>query len=86
MTVTRVLKEGVLYQEGSVIIIAFFVDHAAFIDAAFGFRLDYHRHFVIISGHTRYCDNLIKYAKDMEDLIHEVAKAKYEVTKKIGFG
>lgn len=82
MTITHVIKEGVIYQEGGVTITAFFVDHADFIDSAFGFRLDYQGHSVVISGDTRYCDNLIKYAKDVDVLIHEVAIAKYEVAQK----
>lgn len=82
MTVTHIIKEGKIYDEGGVTITAFFVDHADFIDSAFGFRLDYDGHSVVISGDTRYNENLIKYAKNSDVLIHEVAIAKYEVAQK----
>ena len=82
MTTTHVLKEGVVYEQAGVTITAFFVDHADFIDSAFGFRLDYQGHSVVISGDTRYSDNLIKHAKNVDVLIHEVAIARKEVVEK----
>jgi ribonuclease Z len=82
MAVTHILKEGVVYNDSGVIITAFFVDHADFIDSAFGFRLDYQGRSVVISGDTRYSDNLIKHAKNVDVLIHEVAIAKNEVIEK----
>ena len=82
MAVTHILKEGVVYNDSGVIITAFFVDHADFIDSAFGFRLDYQGHSVVISGDTRYSDNLIKHAKNVDVLIHEVAIARNEVIEK----
>jgi len=82
MTVTHVIGEGKIYDEGGVTITAFFVDHADFIDSAFGFRLDYEGHSVVISGDTRYNENLIKYATNCDVLIHEVAIAKYDVAQK----
>jgi ribonuclease Z len=81
MTITHIVKEGKIYEEGGVTITAFFVDHADFIDSAFGFRLDYQGHSVVISGDTRYSENLIKYAKNVDVLIHEVAISKYEVSQ-----
>jgi ribonuclease Z len=82
MVLTHTVKEGVMYDQGGIKVTAFFVDHADFIDSAFGYRLDYGGHSVVISGDTRYNENLIKYAKGVDVLIHEVAVAKDELTKK----
>jgi ribonuclease Z len=82
MVLTHTVKEGVMYDQGGIKVTAFFVDHADFIDSAFGYRLDYGGHSVVISGDTRYNENLIKYAKGVDVLIHEVAVAKDELIKK----
>jgi ribonuclease Z len=82
MVLTHTVKEGIAYDQGGVKVTAFFVDHTDFIDSAFGYRLDYGGHSVVISGDTRYNENLIKYAKGVDVLIHEVAVAKDELIKK----
>jgi ribonuclease Z len=82
MVLTHTVKEGVVYDQGGVKVTAFFVDHADFIDSAFGYRLDYGGHSVVISGDTRYNENLIKYTQDVDVLIHEVAVAKDELIQK----
>jgi ribonuclease Z len=82
MVLAHTVKEGVMYDQGGIKVTAFFVDHADFIDSAFGYRLDYGGHSVVISGDTRYNENLIKYAKGVDVLIHEVAVAKDELIKK----
>jgi ribonuclease Z len=82
MVVSRIVNEGIIYDEGGVTITAFFVDHADFIDSAFGFRLDYQGHSVVISGDTRFNNNLIQHAKHADVLIHEVAIIQYEVSQK----
>jgi ribonuclease Z len=51
----------------------FTVPHAEFIDSALGFRIEYAGHAVILSGDTRYSENLIRYAKGADVIIHEVA-------------
>jgi ribonuclease Z len=76
------IKEGIVYNDEKIKITAFLVDHADFIDYAFGFRLDYGGHSVVISGDTRYNENLIKYAKGTDVLIHEVAVARPELIEK----
>ena len=53
----------------------FTVRHAEFIDSALGYRIDYAGHSVILSGDTRYSENLIRYAKGADLIIHEVAAA-----------
>ena len=56
---------------GGVKVTAFLVDHGP-VKPAFGFRLDYHGHSVVVSGDTRPSDNLIKFSQGVDLLIHEV--------------
>lgn len=73
------IGEGVIYDEGGVRVTAFWVNHSDVIDSALGYRLDYQGRSVLISGDTRYSDNLIKYAKNVDVLIHEVIAIRDEV-------
>ena len=72
------ISEGVVFNSEGVKITAFLVDHSDFIDSALGYRIDYAGHSVVISGDTRYCENLIKFAKGADVIIHEVAAATKE--------
>jgi ribonuclease Z len=72
------ISQGVVFDSGGVKITAFLVDHSDFIDSALGYHIDYAGHSVVISGDTRYCDNLIKFAKGADVIIHEVAAASKE--------
>ncbi len=65
------IKEGVIYEKNGVKVIAFEVDHFPVVPA-FGYRIEYNKHSVVLSGDTRYSENLIKYAKETDLLIHEV--------------
>jgi ribonuclease Z len=76
------ISEGVIYQKDGVTITSFLVNHADFIDSALGFRLDYKRRSVVLSGDTRYTENLVKYAEGADLLIHEVAAANEESMQK----
>lgn len=73
------IKEGVVYERDGVKITAFRVNHSDIIDSALGYRLDYKGRSVLISGDTRYSENLIKYAKEVDVLIHEVIVIREEV-------
>lgn len=66
------ISEGVVYRSNGVTVTAFEVDHNP-IEPAFGFRVDYAGHAVVMSGDTRYSENLIKHARGTDVLIHEVA-------------
>jgi ribonuclease Z len=68
------ISEGVVYEQGGVKITAFEVDHAP-IKPAFGYRIDYAGRSVVLSGDTRVCENLIRYAQGVDVLVHEVASA-----------
>jgi ribonuclease Z len=65
------IAEGVVYENDGVKVTAFFVDHAP-IKPALGYRIDFARHSVVLSGDTRYSENLIHFAQGSDVLIHEV--------------
>lgn len=68
--VSRDIDEGLVFEEGGVRVTAFLVDHAP-VEPAFGYRVDYRGRSVVLSGDTRFSENLIKYAKGVDVLIHE---------------
>ena len=63
------IAEGTIYNDGGVTIKAFNVDHGP-VKPALGYRLDYAGHSVVISGDTRPSDNLVRFAKGTDVLIH----------------
>ncbi len=65
------IKQGIVFEKNGVKITAFDVDHAP-VSPAFGYRIDYAGRSVVLSGDTRYSENLIRYAKGVDLLIHEV--------------
>ena len=71
---TTDIKEGTVYEKDGVKVIAFLVDHYPVVPA-FGYRIEYGGHSVVLSGDTRYSENLIKFAKGTDLLVHEVAIA-----------
>ena len=54
-------------------VIAFEVDHGDLIKPAYGYRIEYGGHCVVVSGDTRYSDNVVKHGTGADLLIHEVA-------------
>jgi ribonuclease Z len=72
--VARDVEEGLVYDNGGVRVTAFLVDHGE-IKPAFGYRVDYGGHSVTMSGDTRPSENLIKFARGTDVLIHEVIDA-----------
>src|SRR5215470_1279207 len=68
-------KDGVVYEKNGVVVTAFEVDHGPLIKPAYGYRIDYDGRSVIISGDTRYSENLEKHAQGATLVIHEVAIA-----------
>jgi len=71
----RDVTEGAVYERNGVKVTAFNVDHGEFIKPSFGYRIDYGGHSVVLSGDTRVSENLIRYAKGVDLLVHEVAAA-----------
>lgn len=74
------IQQGVVYEKSGVKVIAFLVDHYPVVPA-FGYRIEYGGHSVVLSGDTRYSENLIKFAKGTDLLIHEVAIAPDTLSK-----
>lgn len=70
----RDIQQGFIYDQGGVKVTAIRVNHAEFIDSALGYRVDYAGRSVILSGDTRYSENLVRFAKG-DVVIHEVAAA-----------
>ena len=70
----REVAEGSVYQSNGVTVTAFLVDHAP-VKPAFGYRVDYDGRSIVISGDTRPSDNLVKFSKGVDVLIHEVFNA-----------
>ena len=69
---------GIVYAQGDLRVTAFEVDHDH-VKPAFGYRVDYGQHSVVISGDTTYSDNLLRHAQDADVLIHEVAMASEKI-------
>lgn len=69
--VAKDIKEGIVYEKAGVRITAFEVDHAP-VRPAFGYRIDYSGHSVVLSGDTRVSENLIRHSHGTDLLIHEV--------------
>ncbi len=68
------LKEGVVFDTGGVRVTAFLVDHGP-VTPAFGYRVDYAGHSVVLSGDTRVSENLMRHAQGTDVLIHEAYDA-----------
>jgi ribonuclease Z len=69
--VPKEISEGVIYENRGVRVTAFAVDHRP-IKPAFGYRVDFAGHSVVLSGDTRFSENLIRFAQGTDVLIHEV--------------
>jgi ribonuclease Z len=63
--------EGVVYRANGVQVTAFKVNHDD-IDA-YGFRVDYQGHSILLSGDTRPSENLVAHAPGVDVVVHEVA-------------
>jgi ribonuclease Z len=73
--------DGVVYEKDGVRVTAFEVNHGDVIKPAYGYRVDYRGRSVVISGDTRYNENVVKYGAGADLLIHEVGAAKPELLK-----
>jgi ribonuclease Z len=69
------IREGVVYEAAGVKVTAFLVDHGP-VAPAFGYRVDYAGHSVVLSGDTKPTDNLVKFARGADVLIHELGRLK----------
>lgn len=65
------IKEGVVYERDGAKVTAFEVDHKP-VKPAFGYRIDYGGRSVVLSGDTGVSENLVRNAKGVDLLIHDV--------------
>src|SRR5438046_5446350 len=63
------IEQGEIYNDGSTRVSAFLVDHGT-VKPAFGYRVDSTGHSVVISGDTKFCQNLVDFAKGTDCLTH----------------
>jgi len=69
------INEGYVYEENGVKVVPFRVNHYDEYseEPSLGYRVEYRGRSVVISGDTRFCENLVQYSKGVDLLIHEVA-------------
>ena len=65
------LKEGVVFDEDGVQVTAFPVEHADG-NPAYGYRVDFAGHSVVMSGDTTLNENVVKYGEGADLIIHNV--------------
>jgi len=68
-------QQGVVQEANGVKVTAFLVDHGP-VRPAFGYRVDYRGHSVVMSGDTKPSDNLVTFSQGVDVLIHEVGRSK----------
>jgi ribonuclease Z len=79
VVVDEFVADGVVYERGGVRVTAFEVDHGDEIKPAFGYRIDYKGRSALISGDTRFSENLIRNGMGVDLLVHAIAGAKPEL-------
>ncbi len=67
----HIVGEGAVYKDDRVTITAFAVDHRP-VEPAFGYRFESGGKIAVISGDTAPSDNLVKFARGADILVHEV--------------
>ncbi len=65
------IEQGTMYDRAGIKVTAFLVDHGV-VKPALGYRVDFMGHSVVLSGDTRYSENLIRFSQKVDVLIHEV--------------
>jgi ribonuclease Z len=64
--------DGVIFAERGVTVTAFEVDHGPLVKPAYGYRIDYAGHAVLVSGDTRLNENLMRHGMGVDVMVHEV--------------
>lgn len=77
------VNPGVVYERNGVVVTTFEVDHGEHVKPAYGYKVTYHGHSVVISGDTRYCVNVERAAKGADLLIHEIAMFPEKLLEKL---
>jgi ribonuclease Z len=71
--------EAIVFDQSGVRVTCFEVDHGEEIKPAFGYRIAYEGRSVVISGDTRFCQNVIRYGTGADVLIHAVRAVRPEL-------
>lgn len=71
VVVAKGLEQGVVYENEGIKITAFVVDHGP-VEPALGYRIDFAGRSIVLSGDSRYSENLIHFSDRADVLIHEV--------------
>jgi ribonuclease Z len=79
--VTEYDRDGVVFDQNGLKVIAFEVDHGDVIKPAYGYRFEYGGRVAVLSSDTRYNANVIRHGTGADLLIHEVASARPELMK-----
>lgn len=74
---TTTVHDGYTYESNGVKVTAFEVQHTG-PDTAFGYKIEYGGHSVVLSGDTIYNENVIKHAEGVDLLVHQVGYAPTE--------
>jgi ribonuclease Z len=71
------IDEGFVYEENGLSVEPFRVNHYTHFsdEPSLGYKIRYGDKSVVLSGDTRYCENLVRYSRNVDLLIHEVAAA-----------
>lgn len=70
------LNDGLIFNKGGLKAKVFTVDHGNFRPAV-GYRFSFENKIIVCSGDTAPCDNIKKYSKDADILVHEAYNAKW---------
>jgi ribonuclease Z len=65
----REIEQGPIYVHGPLRVTAFLVDHGP-VKPALGYRVDYLGHSVVVSGDTKFSENLVNFSMGADCLIH----------------
>jgi ribonuclease Z len=76
-------SDGIVYERDGVRVRAFEVNHGDEIKPAYGYRIDYKGRSALISGDTRFSENLIRNGMDVDLLVHAIAGSKPELLQNI---
>ena len=75
INVTELSEDGVVYEKDGVTVTAIENFHGEAITPSYGFRIDYDGRSVVISGDTKYSENIVENSKNVDLLIHSVGMA-----------
>jgi ribonuclease Z len=71
------IEQREIYNDGFQRVSAFLVDHGT-VKPAFGYRVDCAGHSVVISGDTKFCQNLVDFARGADCVIHAAWSAAWK--------